>query len=702
MLMKKYSIIFVVLTMLALSGCQLNPFKDVSWNVDLEAPIAFTEVGIWDLITDTTSFDNGSDNKLALIYRDTVVSLQIRDMVEIPDTTSTYVVTLDTLSLDSDTIAQQITMADFARQLLASNDPTSQQAGALILANHGNTLPFIPAFTGQSSPPVGIDASQFFESALLESGELALIIENQFPISLRNVIFSISNANLGTDIIRDTFPSIPSKTDISRSYDIAGVQLESSLEGQLENLDVDAALFVPIDTNDYIAIKLVAQNLKPIEATAVFPSQTIVDTLTERTYEFPGDLAGMSLTKLVVRAGQIRADATSTVEDTIGFLYELPKALDKDGNIPSVYVKVPPAPPGGSSSQTETFQLEGFTLDLTGEGETFNTLVERIAVSLIYSGNLVTLNKNDSVNVDFTLESLEPVYLEGYIGQARFAFEGKEVIDVFDELDVSRIKFSEAEASINFINSIGLPSQIVVEEFKAQNSSTGKSVRLANSEMVAGPLRIGSPQLPDTNGVVSTVLNLTPTNSNINPFISSLADEVSYNLTLETNPEAAFRLDNFITENSAMDVVLDFKLPLVGVVDRLLISDTTDFMSEGIDLEDIASGGLNLVIENGFPLELSVSAVVYDENWAEIDRLTDNTSIAPAAVSANGRAESPGISTINYEFTPSELNEVLEEGRKIIFNFVLNTKPEEKPVEIYSDYRVKAKLVGDFEYKLSN
>jgi len=700
--MKNFILLFSVF-LLTLTACQLTPFDNVSWNTEVQAPIAFTEVGIWDVLTDSTYIGEGNDRLLSLIYRDTVFSLSIKDLVEIPDTVNSYSLSLDTLRLDTDTISQRVTLGEFARQLAASSDPTTAQTGAIILANQGNTVPVIPDFAGQSTDVIAIDASEFFESAQLDSGELELTIDNQFPLDISNVIFRISNANLGTDIVRDTFPLIASRSSQTESYDLAGQEIESNLEGQLENLDISGGFFVPIDTNDFIELRLIARNLKANSATAIFPGQTIIDTLAERTYELPGEFEEISLTKLVVRSGQIRAEARSTVEDSISFLYELPKAIDDQGNSPRVLVKLPPAPPNGFASKTETFQLGGFEIDLRGEnGNTFNTLVERTVVSLLFSGKLVTLNKTDSVQVDFALENLEPVYVEGYIGQTEIKFEGREAIDVFENLDVDRIKFSEAKADIVFNNSIGLPAEVLVEEFSANNQQNGSQVRLASSDLVAGPFRLQSPSLPDTNAVISSVLALSPANSNINSFISSLADEVSYSLTLKTNPGGERSFDNFISENSALDVLMDFQLPLKGVVDRLVFADTADFSSQALELGEIESGGLALILENEFPLEVEASAEVYDENWQLLEVLVDKEIVAAAPVDGQGRTLTPEASRIARSFEIEELNQVLEEGKHIIFNFVLNTRPGDQEVGIYSDYRVRAKLVGDFTYKLSN
>jgi len=121
-----------------------------------------------------------------------------------------------------------------------------------------------------------------------------------------------------------------------------------------------------------------------------------------------------------------------------------------------------------------------------------------------------------------------------------------------------------------------------------------------------------------------------------------------------------------------------------------------------LELGEIESGGLALILENEFPLEVEASAEVYDENWQLLEVLVDKEIVAAAPVDGQGRTLTPEASRIARSFEIEELNQVLEEGKHIIFNFVLNTRPGDQEVGIYSDYRVRAKLVGDFTYKLSN
>ncbi|MEL7341654.1 MAG: hypothetical protein AAGM67_14335, partial [Bacteroidota bacterium] len=266
---KIYLFLLAFCATLLVHSCRLNPAEGLRWDTDLLAPIAKSEVGISDLIPDSLT-QVGSDQLVSLILRDTFASTRLIDLVELPDTSVDITVSLDSLVLASDTISQSITLAEIARQLEAQGNA----AGALILSNQGGTLPFVPAVEDIGSGPIEIDASDFFQSAVLDSGELVLSIQNELPLAIQNVILNVSNQNLpGPAIVVDTFAIINPSQTVTRSYDLAGKQIESQLVGELVNLDIAAGLLVPIDTNDFIQVRLIAQNLQAKTATAVFPEQ---------------------------------------------------------------------------------------------------------------------------------------------------------------------------------------------------------------------------------------------------------------------------------------------------------------------------------------------------------------------------------------------------------------------------------------------
>ncbi|GAB4416113.1 MAG: hypothetical protein OHK0039_25290 [Bacteroidia bacterium] len=684
--------------LLFLAACRLNPLENLSWDAEVLTPIAYAEAGIFDVAGDSL-FEADGDGLLALVYRDTVASERLADYVRFPDTSIRLSITLDTLDLSSDTIAQSITLREVAQQLADAGNA----AGTLILANDGNTIPLLPATPGLSSGVIPIDGSDFFEYAKLDSGQLVLTIDNQFPVNLENVVFRIANTTLpGDPIVLDTFLLIGRYTSVTRIYNLAGKQIESQLEGELANLDIQAALFVPIDLDDFIEIRLVAQNLRAKTATAIFPAQTVLDTLRSTAYIFPGEFGEVQLTRLVVQSGRIQAETASTVEDTIRFRYALPGAVNAQGEIPSVDIFLDPAPPGGLITQTKIAELDGFTIDLSGGDLGFNTLQERITVDLLYSGNLVTLTRDDSVSVAFGLLDIVPTYVEGYIGQNTFTFSGTEAIDFFDDLDVERIHFAGATATVLFSSSIGVDTEVEVRAFSAVNTETNTQVRLAGTPLVAGPIVLRGPVLPDTFGTGYASVTFTPDNSNITRFINTLADELHYDLRVRTNFNGVpGQTSNFATGESQISGFVDFRLPLLGTVAGFSIRDTAETAWGSIDRPDeLQRLTLSLLLENPFPVEVVMEATLLDDDRQALRSLFAPTVIPAGVPDSDGYVRTPGTATLSLPVEGSELEALLRDGAYVAYRFRFDTRPENSDVGFYTDYRIKARLVGQATYRI--
>ncbi|MEM7659081.1 MAG: hypothetical protein AAF399_23365, partial [Bacteroidota bacterium] len=476
-----------LMLMSVFTACRLNPVEGLSWETDILAPIAYGRVNVFDAITDSSLVQTDGDQLLYLSYRDTVASANLAEFVEFPDTSLEIGISLDTLELDSDTITQAITLREVAEQLAADGN----LVGTILLGSDGQEIGLIPGVGGIGSGPIEVDASDFFEFAELESGELILTIVNEFPVALDSVIFEIRNVNLpGPALVSDTFYFIPSGTSVTERYDVSGQQIENQLVAELVNLNTITAANVLIDLDDFIEIQLVAEGLRAKTATAIFPNQEFLDTVRTTKYTFGSEFADVELTKLVVESGRIVAESRSTVEDTIQFEYRLPAAANSLGEIPGVAIKLDPAPPGGIATETNEADLGGFVVDLTAGGEGFNLLMEQITVTLLSSGQLITLDQSDSVTVSFGLVDIVPTYVEGYIGKYNFTFEGTEAISFFQDLEVEKIRFADAKTDLIFSNSVGVDAEMIVKDFSASNSETGENVKLSGSPLVAGPFFI--------------------------------------------------------------------------------------------------------------------------------------------------------------------------------------------------------------------
>ena len=693
-----YLLSFSLVVLLFISACKFQVDEGIQWDTDLLVPLAYSTVGIEDIIQDSSLLAVNNDNSLSVIYRDTIASLVLRDLVAIPDTTQRIIVTLDSLSLSPDSIVQKITLGYLARQLVASGDANGQ----LILGAHGTTLFAVPAITGLSSGLIDIDASDFFEFADLSEGKLDLRIRNQLPLNLANVYLRVGNKVLGNDILRDTFPLIPSRDSVLETYNLANQRVENTLEGEMSNLDIQSGLGVPVDTNDFVEIVLRARDLKAYEATAIFPQQTIIDTVRSNSYRFPSEYADVQLSLLKIKSGRIKAKMISTIQDSILFSYQLLSA-QKDGQTPGVVVKINPAPPGGSTTQEASFALDGFVVDMTRNGTpgVFNSFFEELRVDLLYSGNLVNITLSDSIVIEFGLVDIEVDYVEGYFGRDEFRFTGRERLEIFNDLNVRKIRFSRPTASIRFSNSIGMDGQVVIREMKGINPASGNSVRLSGAPMLAGPVRIGGATQPDIHTAVITDLGFTPQNSNITSFINLLPGEVEYDIQVSTNQNGVpGRFDNFATENSQINALIDIDIPLDGVLDELVMRDTTEIDFGNASVNDINSLLLRLIVDNRYPFEAVLQANMLDAEYRVIDVLAERYVISPGIVDDYGYVQTGTSSTLEKSFSQGKLIELINDAKYIAFQYTLSTRPAGQAVKIYHDYQIKARMVGQFNYSI--
>jgi len=681
------NLLLAALTLFSLSVGLLNSCKwdfsdPISWNVNILAPIATSTVTLADAISDSTLITQGADNQVILIYRDTLASISIDSLLEIPDTTYTQRFDLKTFELNNQSFSQNVNLAFIARAL-------SQQGniiGDIILLNHGGILPTLPETRGLSSGSIPVDASNLFEFASLTQGSINMAIRNNLPVDIQNVSFELRNQQRGDIIVSDFFTNLPQGAEEIRTYNLSGKFVESSLEAELTNLDVPATNAVPIDTNDFIGIDFTADGLIAEEATAIFPSQTIDSALFPFTYDFTGEFDDVKITRARIKSGNVDAEVISTFEDSIRFTYRLPSA-QRNGQIPEVNGTLEPAPSNEPFLFLETRELDGYELDFTGLGSSFNTLLQYYKIDLVYSGNLVTIDQQDSVVLFIRLNSVSPDYVEGFFGRDTLSFRSSQLINSLGDLNIDQLDLKDPKARLIFENSLGLPISTSIRQLSVRNTQKPNFVPLS-STLFANPLNVGNPTLADTSETITTIYTFDTGNSNIRELLNELPNLIDYDLEVMYNTNIPFESPD------------NFEIPLEGSVRGLTLQDTTGInFSTNEDTTLIEQGTLKIQFDNQFPFEVVATAGIFDENFLLIDVIADEDLIAAGRVGADGRVSEPTSSEIEKTFSKPQLNKVLQRGKYLIFNYRINSKPEGEAVKIFSDYQVKARLVGDISYQ---
>ena len=683
---------------LSLSGCKWDINDPVSWNVDVLAPIARSTVTLADAINDSTLLTEDSSGTLVLVLRDTLVDLTLEDILEIPDTTYIQRFDLESFRLGDQSFGQQVTLGSIARTLIQQGNIV----GGVILLNQGNTLPLLPASTGLQTGAVGVDASTLFEEALLDEGEIEITISNQLPIDLNNVSFELRNQVAGNVLLSGFIFSLPAGGNEIRTFDLSGQLVESNLEAALLNLDVPESMDVPIDTTDFIEFSFTARNLQAREATAIFPAQTVDSSSLPFEYTFTGANSEVEIRKAKIQSGRIEANVVSTIGDTVEVIYQLSSA-NLNGVVPEVIARLNPALPGQNFIFTEEIDLAGYELDFTQEGTTVNTLSQFYKINLIYSGNLVSIDQQDSVFLQVGLRDIKPDYLEGFFGRGNLDVSGIQAFSGLGDIQVDRLDLVNPRVRLIFENSLGISLQGTIRSLSAQNANTPIATPLS-STLFASPLSIEGPQLPDTQSVVTSTFVFTPQNSNIPELIRLLPNQISYDVGIAYNPVNASQVTpvNFATKEGAVKGIVEFELPLEGSLTGLVFTDTSSLsFSLSEDSTQLNSGRLSLQFDNGFPLEVGVFAAILDENGNFLESLTEGEIIAAAQVDSAGIVTEPTFSEISKDFSKAQLQRVINRGSMVIFNYRINSQPSNRSVRMQSDYQVEARLVGNFSYQLN-
>jgi hypothetical protein len=695
--MRRNYLLFLLLLILAGTSCKWKVDDGINWDQNLVAPILKSRIALDDALTDSTFVQVNSDNSITVVFRDTLVTLKLEDYLVVPDTSYAAKITLDSISLATDTLTQDITMGQILRQLCDQG----QAIACSLYAQHGQTIFFIPPLSDLSSDDVPIDASQFFDEADLLTGWMVVEIENHLELDISSVTFHLRNAGLLTDtLVRRTITNIMAGQTKKDSADLSGKTVESQMAAKLEDIDIAGGSNVPMDTNDYLRLRIIVRDLTASRATAVFPAQTVIDDYSRINYNFDN---GVEITKIKSKTGHLVLDAVSTLQDTIEFEYSLPTAI-RNGQPVKIVDRLVPNPSTGQAVAHIDFELVDYYIDMTLNGDSVNLFPYHLVGNLLYSGVKNTMDLQDSIDVTYGLQGIKPSYIEGYLGQSTFNFADTIDFSFFSSILGGTLDLRNPSVKMTIDNSIGVDGELRVTQMDAVNNRTNQTIPLTG-QLMNTVTEVRGPRLPNVGQTVSTPIILNQSNSNIRQFISSLPDEIRFNMDVLVNKNGNPALrNNFATDLSAISAYLDIEVPFDGLTDHLWLQDTMDINVSDASLpKGIEDGKLKLVGSNQFPFEAEVQVFFVDAQGSIFDSLfTGPPQILPAGQvnPSTGYVDVPGTGQLVAQWDQARFTVLKQRGARAIAKFVLSTKPTGQHVKLYTTYGIDFYLVGDVRYHI--
>lgn len=679
--LKQLHKLFALVFILSVAACRPDLSLE-NQRLDISTPLAKTKMSIRDFVPkENYVLDN--QERITLSYSYPLYSASPTEYFTVPDREDSANVSLENIRLSNTALESSITLEQ-------AYPPAAFLDGQKIM---------LPATSQQNAVTLPVDAGSFFESAQLESGKMYMKVTNGFPVEVDYLKFELRNKSDGSVVAIMEFNDILPGTTASDSADMAGVYAEGDMEGEMVEVNTAASgEEVTINKDDAVEIQVRVQDLLAYEATAIFPAQNLIEL--DRAWDY--DFGGAQLKEMRIKTGSLKLRVKSNINETIFVTYEVP-GLINNGDTVTEYFTVPPATASNPFSEVKTIPLDGAKVILRGKkGEGWlesNAVHYRLTARIDSTGELKTISKEDSMKVYMGLIDLVPDYGLGFIGQDTIEIGPEsEDIDIFENTS-GALNLQDAKFSLSLNNTSGIDAEVKINSLKSK-SRDGREIAL-NSSVLDENIQIQAAS--DTSNPAFTSVDLSEENSNTAEFINVLPKSIAYDMEVYLNPGGNDNdFGDWFYDNSLIETNAQIDVPLQIKPEQFTLTDTADVdLSSLLVNEQVKGATLNLIVNNGYPLESRIGLYFLDENDVIQDSLfTNENSIAAAELNASNHQSSKSVKSILSSDFSRERIEKLSMAQKVVFQLSFNTSANQA-IHLYDNYSIDIKLTSDLIYEAS-
>ncbi len=693
----KHALLFCAM-LVYLSACKKD--ARTQWDTEMLVPIANTNLSLQNLVKDSTITTN-SDQSLTLSFKSSLFDFNLANqLIRIPDTSIGQKFTVDSLRLPNQNIYFSLSLGFLANGMLLT--PNTAFLGQYLLSQQGLYSP-IPALNGFSTSPFHFDATAYFDSATLVSGELQIRAYNNLPIRIDGGTCVLTNSADGSFIASQQVYAMDPGDSTYIIIPIGGTRITSGLDLTVVNLSTPGSNGnnVLIDTADNIELKIFATDMRVSEAWAKFPSQDVVN-VTEDVTQIIGD---RKFTYVDARSGFLHIYITSSVQENLYLEYTLVGAYDAAGHPLKEFTTVPAAPVGGVSRIDTLINIAGFAINLTGkDGTKFNTYTQRVIAHIDSSGITRHITNSDSLHVEYEITEVAPNYVKGYAGVDTISQIDTSAFDFLNIFKSGSIDLEDVTMKVSIENGIGVDGEVRINSLSAESANNG--IKNLTGSIIGQPLMVNKATDFPLHPALSE-FTINSSNSNIKELLGILPNKLRYDVRVKTNVNGnTGQYRDFAYLESALKLSLNAEVPLSLIASHLVLKDTFgfDLSNTNTNVAGISDGVINLIAKNKYPIEAVLTMVMYDESWNPVDTLVIDTRVAAADLNNSCRADAFKNTKIPLYISEDRMTNVKRAKHAVItadFSTVSNnTTCNGQYLKIYSDYNLDITFTARFNYKV--
>jgi hypothetical protein len=425
------------------------------------------------------------------------------------------------------------------------------------------------------------------------------------------------------------------------------------------------------------------------------------DTIISQTFFLPinlqyGDSYSLLLEKGILRNGNIVFEAFQRSDvDLIINLGIIGAEHPETGSFFAVE-KMP-----NNETFHQSYDISDYHLNLDGpDHDTVNMFTYDVALIVDPDEpQEVTVYPEDSVALTIYFKDITLDYARGNFGHNTFHI-GPDTypVDLFQDIDVKGISFDDAEINFKIENTYGVDVNVNLKEIIARNTATDEWVSLESPLMQtdlfvdkAIELELGSGEIE------SHRVSFDFSEGNFSELLSIKPDEISYEMTVETNIDGdSTSLDNFFYYDIPISVALDAKVNGGIKIDSLFQSARMEWNGRGVDLENIKEGDLKFIFANAFPFDFIMNLYFEDEEMNKIDTLVFEQFISGGKIDDDGFVSEANETRLSIPLEDG-LKDSFKDAKYTMYELIVNSANGEK-IKIHKQDFLRFKVVGDFKY----